>query len=139
MQTVYLICGVPGSGKTWACTQLEDRYIYVPHDDYPNQAVLAEEVEAYAKTSDKPILVDCPFAEREFRGKLEGLGLKIIPIFVVENPTVCRARYEEREQRGYPKNHFTRASSISKRAAEWMAFQGSSGEVLEHLKELSNG
>ncbi len=34
-QKIYLVCGVPGSGKTWVCKQLTDKFQYVAHDDYP--------------------------------------------------------------------------------------------------------
>ena len=34
MKTVYLVVGVPASGKSWVCEQLKDKFEYVHHDGF---------------------------------------------------------------------------------------------------------
>lgn len=59
MQTVYLICGVPGSGKTWVCEHLKDKFNYIPHDEYlkDHARVICEA----AKVVKRSIITECPF------------------------------------------------------------------------------
>lgn len=136
---VYLLSGVPASGKSWVCSQLEHKFNYIPHDKhYQNhsQAILKAALEPH----DKPILADCPFAERLLRETLEKRGVEVTPVFIVERPEVIKYRYETRAKptpgRAIPKGFLTRADSIEKRADEWKAFKGTSDEVLKHLLEL---
>lgn len=133
MKKVYLICGVPGSGKTWVSKQLAHKFEYIPHDmHYKDHAkVIAQKSESL----ERPIITECPFAERELRAVLTASGLEVKPYFVVEHPDVAKARYESRENKPFPKNNYTRASSISKRADEWQAPKGTSQEVLELLNK----
>lgn len=133
MQTVYLICGVPGSGKTWVCKQLTDKFHYVEHDKHDGDLVSMTEL--YARGS-CPVLLDCPFNERELRRKLEMRGIKVVPYFVVEHPDTVKERYEAREGRPIPKQHLTRARSIMEKVEEWQAPYGDSESVLKMLKEL---
>lgn len=134
MQPLYLVCGVPGSGKTWVCKQLSDKFYYVPHDQYyKNHALILTKVCA---TANKPVITECPFAERVLREDLEKSGIKVIPYFVVEEPTLIAKRYEQREGKPFPKNNFTRASSIVTRAKEWQAYFGSSESVFNTLNAI---
>lgn len=135
MQSIYLVCGVPGSGKSWVCERLQHKYFYLRHDDYISGGYAEILIEA-AYTSDKPILADCPFAERRLRDQLEMAGVRVIPVFVVEHPAIIQARYEAREGKPVSKSTMTRAFSISGRADEWNAFQGTSEEVLKHLENV---
>ncbi len=130
MKTVYLICGVPGSGKTWVCEQLKDKYEYVPHDLYMHNLhhILLDRSE----TAKKPMITECPFAEREFKQKLELRGLSVIPYFIVEPQEVVKTRYESRGK-PLPKNIWTRALTIRDRAIEWNCPHGTSLEILDKL------
>lgn len=132
--TVYLICGVPGSGKTWVCKQLIGKFAYLAHDDYLKDFVGA--VTRLARVSELPIVTECPFGEREIKAKLEAAGLYVVPIFIVEEPTVIEARYIAREGKPFPRQHATRAISIKERAIEWGAFHGTSAEVLDMLNNV---
>lgn len=135
MQPIYLVCGVPGSGKSWACEQLKGNFRYLAHDDFSKENY-PEIIFQAALSEDKPVLADCPFAERELRDRLIEKGCYVITVFIVESPEICQERYEAREGRPYPKSFLTRATSIGSRAAEWKAFRGTSEEVLEHLKGI---
>lgn len=155
MKPVYLICGVSGCGKSWVCRQLSDKFNYVPHDrcwSHPN-ARPAEGLDpkwgpkgsvsthlhtllVQAHKSEKPILTECPFAERQLKEELEKSGVTVVPIFVVEAPHVIAERYLAREGKPLPKAAFSRAFSISGRAREWGAFFGTATEVFQHLKDV---
>jgi hypothetical protein len=136
MVPVYLICGVPGSGKSWVCEQLRDKFEYVEHDltvsNHPERIIKA------ASLSLMPVLADCPFAERELRDILVTAGIEIIPLFIVENPDVVAARYLSRSGKTIRKEHLTRASSIGQRALEWQAPYGTSEQILGLLRALGN-
>lgn len=135
VQKVYLVCGVPGSGKTWACEQLKDKFTYVPNDEHIGGDHLKEVYRA-ARSSEKPVLADCPFAERIVRETLTNQGLYVIPVFVVEDPQLIKKRYEAREGKPIPTSHLTRALNMQKRAEDWRAFFGTSEEVFQHLRDL---
>ena len=162
-KTIYLVCGVSGSGKSWASRQVAHKFHYIPHDRcwvHPNKpswdpsvvwsADLGDESRylqgaksnhlevliAAAKVAEKPLLTECPFAERVLREELEAAGLKVIPIFVVESPLIVAKRYRDREGKPIPQAALTRATSIRTRAREWRAFSGTSSEVFAYLKEL---
>lgn len=133
MKTVYLICGVSGSGKSWACRQLTDKFKYIPHDEYYDKVIgVIRDME----DDGKPIITECPFGERLMKEQLESFGIKVIPYFVVEPPNVVRQRYFEREQKPIPQAALTRATTIMKRVHEWRAPHGNSDQVLEMLKTV---
>lgn len=134
-----MVCGVPGSGKSWVCEQLTQEYEYVKNDDYIGRYYdyIAAIFNA-ARLSDKNILCDCPFKERPMREDLIARDLKVTPIFIVEHPDVVRRRYESREKKSVAKGTLTRAVSIQDRAIEWNAFWGTAQDVLKHLRDLSH-
>lgn len=132
-KSVVIVCGVPGSGKTWACLQLRDKFYYLPHDEY--QKNLAEAVAKTAALCDQPVITECPFGERILKEKLETMGHKVTPYFIVEHPSVVKVRYEKRENRPVSQATLTRATTIMNRAKEWNAFFGTSQEVLKRLRD----
>ena len=156
MQPVVVVCGVPGCGKSWACRQVADKFNYIPHDRcwaHPSgrkpaegldpkwgpkgsRSTHLETIEQAAKESDKPVLTECPFAERELKEQLEHRGVKVTLVFVVEHPRIVASRYRLREKKQIPKAFFSRASSVERHAQKWGAFHGTSTQVLEHLKEM---
>ncbi len=134
IQKVYLICGVPGSGKTWVCEQLKYKFDYLPHDEHFENfesAILMK-----AQKALKPVITECPFAERKIRERLEAWGVEVIPVFVVESAEVTRARFELRENKPFSKANMTRTSSIVGRAMEWSATYGTSTQILAYLRGL---
>lgn len=132
---VYLLCGVPGSGKSWVARQLVSKFHYVSHDAY--YSAHADAVMKAAETATKPILADCPFGERVLRERLEAAKLRVIPYFIVEAPNVVKSRYEARTRKPCPQNVITRATSIKERALEWKAPTGTSAEILSQLLRVS--
>ena len=133
MKIVYLICGVPGSGKTWVCESLKGLATYVPIDRY-HESALMPTLEKTSNASDTSIVLDCPFGERLLRGRLEAAGFTVRPFFIVEPVHVVQERYYQREGRYLGKAHVTRATTILDRALEWQAPYGTSEEILCLLK-----
>ncbi len=131
---IYMVCGVPGSGKTWVCSQLLDKFEYISHDLYLKD--LVSEIGSRSLRSLKPILIDCPFGERKLKESLEEVQLEVIPLFIVENPETVKLRYETREGKPFSKSNYTRCSTISDRAKEWNAIQGTSEFILSYLNTL---
>jgi len=134
-KTIYLVCGVSGAGKTWVCSQLTDKFTYVPHDaffDSINRALVKA-----SKSSDKPLITEVPFGERPLRESLERIGFEVKPVFVIEKPETVAARYMSREGKPIQKSAYSRAATISGRALEWKAKAGTSAEILRYLRDLS--
>lgn len=135
MQEVFLVVGVPGSGKSWVCEQLTQRFEYVKHDEHINSGALVP-MTITAALGDKPVLLDCPFGERLLRGSLEAAGLKVEPFFIVEPTEVVQARYMAQRGKELPKASVTRSVTIQNRAIEWGARHGTADEVLRMLSEI---
>ena len=162
MQPVILVCGVSGSGKSWASRQMAGTFHYIPHDrcwvmpgkrgwdasqvweagsgdasryEPGAESNHADVLIAATQIAEKPVLTECPHGERLLRERLEQAGVKVIPVFVIEPPDLVARRYLAREGKSLPKNVWTRARTIVDRAREWNAFMGTSDEVLSHLKD----
>ncbi len=134
-QTVYLLVGTPGSGKTWVAKQLTEKYEVVQHDDYIKGGYL-EAVEKQARRSPKPVLAETPFSISEIKKPLEDRGIRVVPVFILESEDVTASRYLGRERKAIPQGHLTRINTYRQRAVEMRAAQGTSIEILEHLRNL---
>lgn len=154
---IYLVCGVPGAGKTWVCRQVKDKYTYVPHDEYIDGTLIAA-LKRAAQHSEKPLLTECPFGERVLKARLEMHGFKVHPMFISEHLTVISNRWGGREVKSNsspglaPKNSQReklllplstisriKNNSIETRAKEWNAPCGPSTYILEVLLNGDNG
>lgn len=154
--TVILVAGVQGSGKSWVCRQLTERFEYVPHDQCWKHPIAKpkDEIDAKwgppgcvsthletllkkAKTADKPIITEVPYAEKKLKEELEQHDLNVVTVFAVEDAGTLRKRYWDRERKHIPKEAITRSAGLADRADRWGSFAGTSAEVLEHLKHLS--
>jgi hypothetical protein len=135
MKTIYMIIGCPGTGKTWVCNQLKEQFHCVPQGKMSSGAYV-DEINLQAKETNKSILIECPFSISEIKDALEQHGFKVTPIFIQEDLNVIRDRYFKREGKMIPQGHLTRQNTYKQRAEVWGAFQGTSSEVLIHLKQL---
>lgn len=131
---VCMVCGVPGSGKSWVCEQLTDAFEYVRNDDYFEDEDGRFAAMLALMDSQKPILTDCPFAERVLREHLEYASFTVKPYFIIEPAHVVGARYRKRTGHPLPKSAVTRCASIINRADEWGAPRGTSEQVLQMLR-----
>jgi hypothetical protein len=135
-----MVIGCPGSGKSWVCDQLKDKFDYVHHDLFIGMAgdTYVREILNRSKSATKPLLIEAPFSISQIKDPLEQMGFKITPVFIQEQPQVITDRYRARERKDIPKGHLTRQETYKQRAQEWKAFQGTSSQVLEHLKGQLN-
>lgn len=137
---IFMVVGVPGSGKTWVCAHLVDKFNYIHHDLYiskqlPKGAYVRAIMEA-AKTSEKPLLIEAPFSISEIKDPLEYAGFKVTPLVIVEDVSVLKSRYEGRDKKPIPQGHITRMKTYADRAREFGWFSGASEEVLSKLRSL---
>jgi adenylate kinase len=139
---VYLMVGVPGSGKTWVTSQLKGNLVLCHHDQFAfghaNQPeVYVDAIKDAAEKSDKPILAEAPFSISAIEGPLKDAGFTVRKVFIVEEPDIIAGRYLRRENKPIPKGHLTRLQTyIQRAAADALSFSGTSAQVLEHLKSL---
>lgn len=142
-QPIYLICGVPGSGKTWVCNQVADKFHFVPQENFiskdrtiaPNH-LHREALLTAATKENKPVIGECPFMISIMINELKARGADVRPVFVLEPEHVVKMRYERREVRPIPKQHLTRVATVRQRARQYGIFSGSSDSVLQYLKDL---
>jgi len=136
MQSLYIICGVPGSGKTWVCTQLQNRFAYIKHDDYVNNRIGFIQALVHAlETSEIPVVTECPFKISEVTEGLTTLNIKPILYLINESEDTISNRYRTRENKIIPKQHLTNAKRYAEDKNRW-AFIGTSEEVLNKLSEV---
>lgn len=136
MTPIYLLIGVPCSGKSWVCEQLSDLFEYVSHDAFMDGGYVEALFDA-AKRATKPVLAETPFSISQIKNPLEAEGCEVIAVFIIEDPEVLAERYEARESREIPKGHLTRQNTYTERAEELGAFIGTSEEVFSHLRTLT--
>lgn len=139
MAPIYLLVGVPGSGKTWVCKQLQDKFDYLAHDDYMHSPLKAY-VSAAARLAafgDKPVLIKTPFSVSSLLEPLTAQGVHVRPVFIIEDPETVSQRYTQREGRPIPQGHITRIRTYIERAKTLRAFSGTSDEVLEYLRNAA--
>lgn len=136
MKPIYLIVGVPGSGKSTIARQLAMQFTYVAHDDYMKGGYVEAIIKA-ARASVSPILAETPFSISEIRTPLEAAGFKVMPVFIIEPEDVLKSRYQKREGRPIIPGHLTRQKTYEKRAKDLGAFFGTADQVLDHLRRVS--
>lgn len=139
-QPVYLVVGIPGSGKSWVCEQLAEEFSYARHDDFIKaHDTYLEAIVHTASTSKKPVLAEAPFSITQTKDPLEAQGFEVIPVFILEEPGVVAQRYEndpKRDGSPLPAGHVSRLRTYAQRAQEWGSFSGTADEVLEFLKSV---
>jgi gluconate kinase len=128
---VYLLCGVPGSGKTWVAQQLNN-FVWVPHDKYKvdeyHEKILDE-----AQKTDKPILAEAPFRISVLVDQLREAGQEVKTYYITAPQQIIRQRYESRMKKPFPKQHQTNLKRYDER--KW-DFAGTSGEILDKLRQI---
>lgn len=133
---IYLVVGVPASGKSWVCEQLQDRMRYVHHDLYVGmsgpQYVLAL-ASAREQEGSRPVLGEVPFSVREVVEPLVAHGLVVEPVYIIEPPSVLAARYFLREAKSLPDGRIKQEMTYLERARASGAFHGTAAEVLAYL------
>jgi hypothetical protein len=154
--TVILVIGVQGAGKSWACRRAADVLHYIPHDRCwrhptakpkkgldpawgPPGSVSThfETLVLAARRAKGPILTEAPFDETRLRARLEAQGVRVVPVFVIEDTELISGRYMAREGKKPAPGVLKRAEGLKNKAKEWNGFSGTSEEVLNELKRLA--
>lgn len=132
---IIAVVGAPGSGKTWVCNQLKDKYNYIPHDDYIGKDYVKAIIDRsnYGTTT----LIEIPFSITQIKEPLEAEGLDFETVFIIEDEKTLSDRYLKREGKPIPKGHLTRQQTYAARAVEYKSFKGTAEQVLKHLKSKS--
>lgn len=135
MKKVYLIIGCPGSGKTWVCEQLIDKYNYIPHDLFIDlKETYVDAIDRLSGNVTKPLLIETPFSISQILVPLKKLKFDVEQIFIQESEQVLAARYKKRENKDIPMGHLTRQRTYMQRAKDGGHFYGTANEVLNHLR-----
>lgn len=129
--TVYMVCGVSGSGKSWVCNQLIDKFYYVSYDSTPKNKHLRSIIE---NPTDKPVLYDPPIKISTFI-KRNSHQFDIRPIFIIEDEITIRARLKARGG-NWTESAANRMRAIDARTKKYGVFSGTSCQVLEYLRSL---
>lgn len=138
-KTAYMVVGCPGSGKSWVCDQLKDKYHYINHDAYIGMAgdKYVREIIKQSGLANKHILIETPFSMSKIREPLEKQGFKVVPVFIQEDHGTIQNRYEKRENKPIPQGHLTRQNTYLDRAKEGSHFFGTTNQVLEYLNNVN--
>lgn len=140
MKTIYLVVGCPGSGKSWVCEQLVDRFNYIPHDSFMGKRgdyLVAIEAEARKTRTTKPILIETPFSISEPKEPLEKKGYKVETVFIIESSDTILCRYFSRHHSPMDHSRLLKQQDTFKiRSVEYKSFSGTSRQVLDHLKTI---
>ena len=121
MKTVYLLCGVSGSGKSWVAERTSHLVKYVSYDLHGYV-----EPTSSLELHDRPVHISTTI--KRWRDK----GINVIPLFVMGNLETVKSQLANRGGT-VTQNLSTRWSRLSRIADRYAAFVGSSGEVLEFL------
>jgi len=131
MKPIYLVCGVPCSGKTWVCSQLTDKFNYIPHDNYTVETYSTVLLNA-AQTSDKPIIAEAPFRVSILLNELRQKGLTVHEYYIVEDLNIVTQRYLQRTGKPYPKAFVTNWKKYAQREPRF-----ASVHLLHYLRSLN--
>ncbi len=134
-----MVVGAPGSGKTWVCDQLKNKFNLIHHDGYIHLKEPGSYVKAILKEapeSSKPVLIEAPFSVSQTQEPLENAGYTVVPVFIIEDESTHRKRYAQREKKNIPQGHLTRTQTYLQRAKEGKHFYGTSEQVLRHLQQV---
>lgn len=138
MSPVYLLIGVPCSGKTWVADALQkaNSWLWVEHDAY--------HVEDYWKAvwyaagaAGTPVIAEAPFRASVLKEQLEKKGVKVVECYITAPEALLEQRYEARKGLAYPKAFRTNLAKYNARYKD-LTIRGTSSEVLQLLKERSN-
>ena len=131
---LYMVAGCSGSGKSWVCAQLVDKFDYVSYD-YNRKK---EHLDLLLAPSDRPKLYDPPIKISTFF-KRHSNKFDIHAVFILEDDEVVKARIIARG--GEWTEHISkRNAAMRKRFEKYGEFSGTSQEVLDYLmKAVTSG
>lgn len=126
--TIYLLIGCSGSGKSWVCNQLTDKFTYVSYDGVRKK----NHIPGLLAYSDKPKLYDPPIKISTFF-KRHSSRFNIICVAILESDEVVKSRVESRGGK-WTLGLVKRNATIVKRAQKYSCYSGTSQEILHYLQ-----
>jgi len=136
-QPIYMVVGVPASGKSWVCSQLADEFFYVAHDAFMDTNKYLEAIRIGMQMASKPLLIETPFSVSQILEPLQKRGYRVHPVFIIESDKTLETRYRTRENKPIPTQHLSRQRTYAERAQKLQAFSGTSGDVLRYLQHAA--
>lgn len=137
-EMIYILVGVPASGKTWVCNRIKGMTV-VRNDDYMGDRSGYVQAIKEASKGDKPVLCEAPFAASQLIEMLHSINKPIKQVLVTGPIEEIENRYKERKN-GQP---FRAAFKTNHRRYEEdpdrFEFSGTSEEVLKWLEGDKNG
>lgn len=133
----YMVVGCPGSGKSWVCDQLKEKFDYIHHDAFIGMAGFAyvKEILKKSQGATRPLLIESPFSVSQIKEPLEKRGIDVECIYIQEQEKTIKDRYETREKKPIPQGHLTRQQTYANRAKESGSFFGTSQQCFDYLKD----
>lgn len=146
MSKVYLLVGVPGSGKSWVAAQVKHLCLYLEHDAYidnedPEGDYIKDIIELVPHAK-KPVLLETPFSVSFYTEKLVKAGIPVKLLYICPDRHTLETQYRDRADRlGKPvrdinKGHLTRNRTFIDRALASGDIVGDSEAVLKILLTL---
>lgn len=127
---LYIVAGCSGSGKSWVCKQLTDKFDYVSYDSNRKK----HHLDLLLAPGSKPKLYDMPIKISTFI-KRHSDQFDIKAVFILETDEAIRTRIEARG--GTWTHYLARRNKImGRRAAKYGVFSGSSRDVLAYLQDI---
>jgi transposase-like protein len=127
LPTVYLVCGVPGAGKSWICEQLKDKINYISYDDTKNDEERLTLLRNTAISLYDPTFKISTFIKRYSH------EFNLIPLFIIEKEETLKERLIGRGGE-WTESLTRRIIAIDSRSKKYGQFSGTSQEVLNYLK-----
>jgi hypothetical protein len=128
---LLIVIGCSGSGKSWVCRQLTDKYHYVPYDEIPRKYLM---LHLQSQRRDHPILLDLPIKISTFiRRHSDEFDVRVVA--VMGDFLKVKQQILGRGGKITP-TLYKRWKIIKKRADKYAEFVGDSEQVLEYLKRL---
>lgn len=130
-QTIYIVSGIAGSGKSWVCNQLTSKFHYIAYDKNKKKDHLHL---IRSAPKDKIILYDLNINTSTFiRRNCEEFNIRFVTIL----GDFLQVKQQLKDRGGkITKGTYSRWKVMKKRANTYGECQGSSSEILKYLKNL---
>lgn len=126
---IFLVFGVSGSGKSWVCKQLQDKFEYVSYDEVPKKDQLQMMLNA-----NKPILHDRSIKTSTFiKRNSDKFDIRVVCIL----GDFIRVKEQLKNRGGkITKSLYKRWKIMHRRADKYAEFVGDSDEVYRYLRDV---
>lgn len=130
---IYLLVGVPASGKTWVCDRLKGAKI-VRNDDYKERSRYLNALkDAHEESS--IVIGEAPFRAAELASSLERSNIPVKQVLVTAPLTEIEKRYKERPEGLHYRPAFRTNHARYEADPDRFEFSGTSEQVLDWLKD----